>query len=310
MTNDDVSAPVAAPRVLEGGQPGSDPVGPLVPARARDLLGFSVGRVLPSPGLRAVGPFVFLDRMGPTALPPGAGLDVPPHPHIGLATVTYLLEGEIVHRDSLGSEVEIRAGDVNWMFAGRGIVHSERSGAAARARGGSLHGVQCWVAVPTEQEDAPPRFEHHDRGALPERERDGVRVRVVAGHAWDLRAPVTVASPTLFVDLALQAGAAIALPTEHEQRAVFVLGGEVRCGAVDVAVDTLAVLQTGAALQLVARSPARVLLLGGAPLGPRAMWWNFVATDPARIEAAKRAWADDAMGHVPGESERVPLPAR
>lgn len=287
------------------------PIEHVIPARPRDIAGFPVGRVLPSVPRRRVGPFVFLDHMGPVTLGPGAGLDVPPHPHIGLATVTYLFDGEIVHRDTIGSLVRIRPGDVNWMFAGRGIAHSERSDAAWRERGGRIHGLQCWVAVPTEHEHDAPRFEHHDGAALPSITLGGVVLRVVAGNAYGRTSPVGVSSPTLYVDALLPAGAEHAVDDGHEERAVYVVEGEIECGGHRAAAGTLLVLRPGIAASLRAHAASRAMLLGGAPLiGARHMWWNFVATDLARIEQAKDDWRHDRFGTITGEHERIALPER
>lgn len=283
----------------------------VIPARTRDVAGFPVRRVLPAIGCREIGPFVFFDHMGPVALAPGHGMDVPPHPHIGLATVTYLFAGEIEHRDSLGTRQTIRPGDVNWMVAGRGIVHSERSGTEARARGGEVHGIQSWVALSPELEDCAPSFVHHDADALPRIDRDGVTLRIIAGTAYGARSPVPVPSPTLYVDAALTAGASLAIDDEHDERALYVAAGSIACADDDHGPGSMLVLGRGAAIAIAARTDARVLVLGGAPLpGTRRIWWNFVASSQARIDAAKAAWAADALGTIAEERERVPLPSR
>ncbi|HXU71834.1 MAG TPA: pirin family protein [Polyangia bacterium] len=288
-----------------------DPIVSLVlDGRPRDLGGFTVRRLLPSAERRLVGPFIFFDHMGPSELEPGHGIDVRPHPHIALATVTYLFEGEIMHRDSLGSAQPIRPGAVNWMMAGRGIVHSERTPPAVRARGGALDGIQAWVALPTAREADAPRFEHHDAAAIPEVVRDGARLRVLAGTAFGATSPVGVASPTLYVDARLAAGATLALPDEHEERAVYVADGEVRLDGQRFGGGQMLVLRRGVPVTVTAQSAARIMLLGGAPLdGERHIFWNFVASSAARIEEAKADWRAGRFPKVPGDDkEFIPLP--
>jgi redox-sensitive bicupin YhaK (pirin superfamily) len=288
----------------------SDAIELLVRARPRDLGGFVVRRVLPSAQRRMVGPFIFFDHMGPTDLPPGDGLNVRPHPHIALATVTYLFAGEIFHRDSLGSAQAIKPGDVNWMVAGRGIVHSERTAEPLRRTGQHVHGIQAWVALPLSAEDSDPSFAHHPAATLPLVRHDGVAMRVIAGTAFGARSPVAVASPTLYVDVQLERDAALKVPTEHAQRAVYVAEGAIRCGGDTFADGTLLVLRSGAEVELRAQTHARLLLLGGAPLqGERHIDWNFVASSRERIELAKRDWREGRFPKVPGdEDEFIPLP--
>ena len=261
---------------------------------------------------RHVGPFVFLDQMGPVDLPAGTGMDVPPHPHIGLATVTYLFDGEILHRDSLGSEQVIRPGDVNWMTAGRGIVHSERTPAGVRARGGRVHGLQSWVALPLEHEEAQPAFHHHASTSLPEKQEGGVRLRVIAGTAYGLESPVRVFAPTLYVHVLLDAGAEIVVDDGHAERATYVVEGEVEVGGAPRSAGELLVLRQGARATVRAKTAASVMLIGGAPLdGPRHVWWNFVSSSRERIERAKSEWREGRFAMVPGdEVEFVPLPER
>ena len=284
-----------------------------IAGRARDI-GVPVRRILPAPGRRMVGPFIFLDHMGPVAMPPGQGMDVRPHPHIGLATVTYLFEGEIVHRDSLGVVETVRPGDVNWMVAGRGIAHSERTGAELRRRGFALNGIQSWVALPRAHEETAPSFRHHPKASLPAREADGVALRLIAGTLAGLRSPVDVFSPTVYADLAMQSGAEFALPPEHAERAAYVAAGEIAVGGVavedePVAAGTLAVFAAGGTIALRAREASRVMILGGAPMdGERLIWWNFVASSAERIERAKADWKEDRFAPVPGDPERIPLP--
>lgn len=284
----------------------------VIDARPRDLGGFTVRRALPAIGRRTVGPFIFLDQMGPVELLAGHGMDVRPHPHIGLATVTYLLAGEIVHRDTLGTEQTIRPGDVNWMVAGRGVAHSERTGPEVRARGSHVLGLQTWFALPLDREDMAPTFEHHPQRTLPLLERDGATLRVVAGSAYGERAPTGVLSPTLYCHARLVASADLAICDEHVERAVYVIAGEITSEDRAFTTGQLVIWQPGAPAAIHANSDADVMLIGGAPLdGPRLIWWNFVASSQERIERAKQAWRDDRFGHVPGDSEeRIPLPER
>lgn len=290
----------------------------LIRGRATDLGdGMTVLRALPQAALRSVGPFVFVDHIGPAELPAGQGLDVRPHPHIGLATVTWLFDGEIQHRDSLGTVQPIAPGDVNWMVAGRGIVHSERTAPERRNAPVRLHGMQTWLALPAEQEDCAPAFEHHPACTLPRLERDGVHGVVIAGTAFGLRSPVGVFSPTLYCALDLATGARIDLGTEHPERAVYVVDGQLDLDGQALERGTLAVLQPGSDVTLTSAAGARLMLLGGAPLGPRFVWWNLVSSAREKIEAARADWAryGDAaargrFGSVPGEHEFIPLPAR
>ncbi len=292
--------------------PGDSPVVELVvEARARDLGGgFVVRRTLPSPKRRLVGPFIFFDQMGPVQLPPGQGLDVRPHPHIALATVTYLFAGEIEHRDSLGSYQTIRPGDVNWMIAGRGIVHSERSGAEARRNGMRLHGIQSWVALPTQEEEHAPVFEHHARTSLPHLERPGVSLDLIAGSAFGARSPAPVLSPTFYVHALFESGARLLLDSEHEERAVYVVEGSVEIDGQQYGEGVMAILRAGGDVTLRAHGPTRAMLLGGAKLdGERHLFWNFVASSEQRIEQAKSDWRDHKFPLVPGdEQEFIPLP--
>jgi redox-sensitive bicupin YhaK (pirin superfamily) len=279
--------------------------------------GLVVHRALPTAARRAVGPFVFLDEFGPVRMPPGHGMDVRPHPHIGLATVTYLYEGEIVHRDSLGSVQAIRPGEVNWMTAGRGIVHSERSPAAERERGARLWGLQFWVALPLELETCPPAFAHTDAAAIPRAERPGARIAVVLGEAFGLRSPVATSSPLFLADVRLDAGAGVTLDVAHAERAAYVLEGRVTpAGAGEaVAREHLVWFDAGEAATLTAGdTPAHVVFLGGPPLdAPRFLWWNFVASSRDAVLDAQAAWTRQDPAQfppVPGETEHIPLPSR
>jgi redox-sensitive bicupin YhaK (pirin superfamily) len=282
----------------------------VIEPRTRDLGGLTVRRVLPAAVRRMVGPFTFFDHMGPADFGPGQGLDVRPHPHVCLATVTYLFEGEIDHRDSLGSFQTIRPGDINWMTAGQGIVHSERSPQAAREKASRLHGLQLWVALPSVDEEAPPSFHHHPGATLPEIDKGGVRLRVLAGTAYGLTSPVEVRSPLFYVDATLSAGGVLELPTEHAERAAYVVEGALRCGDDTAEQGRMLVFAKGANVVLGTEQPSRVVLLGGAPLdGPRYIEWNFVASSKERIERAKRDWKGGRFPKVPGdEVEFIPLP--
>ena len=282
----------------------------IIEPRLHDLGdGFVVRRVLPFRLRRQVGPFVFFDHFGPVDFAPGRGMDVRPHPHIGLATVTYLYDGAIRHRDSLGSDQVIRPGDVNWMTAGRGIVHSERTPPHERADGQKLHGVQTWLGLPLESQDAEPDFHHHAAATLPEDERDGVRIRVIAGTAFGMESPVRVHSPTLYVDARFAAGSRMILPPEHAERAVYLIDGELSVDGNLLPPERMHVLAEGRDVELVAATASRALICGGAPLdGERMIWWNFVASSRSRIERAKADWSAQRFGQVPGETEFIPLP--
>ena len=286
----------------------------IVPRTADLGDGFHVRRALPSAERRMVGPFVFFDQMGPAALRPGGGLDVRPHPHIGLATVTYLFEGEILHRDSLGSVQPIRPGELNWMTAGRGIVHSERTPQELRAAGPRAWGIQAWVALPRADEEMDPSFAHHGAGTLPLLDEPGVQARVVAGEVDGARAPVALRSDLFYVDVMLERGARFRLPTAPVERAAYAVDGRIAVGtgAQSVVYDAgqLLVFAPRAEIVLEARDGrARVMMLGGEPLdGPRYVWWNFVASSRERIEQAKDDWKQGRFPAVPAEHEFIPLP--
>jgi redox-sensitive bicupin YhaK (pirin superfamily) len=286
----------------------------IIDARTRDLGGFTVGRVLPSPKRRLVGPFIFFDQMGPAVFAPGQGMDVRPHPHIGLATVTYLFEGAIRHKDSLGFEQDIQPGDVNWMTAGRGIVHSERTPPALRETGFAIHGIQSWIALPQSEEQRAPCFKHHPASSLPSVTIDNARRTLIAGSAFHAVSPVDVFSPMFYMDVEAEPGASVYMPQEHEERALYVASGSVLLGGERYEAGKMLVLSAGATVQFTTDTKARVMLLGGAPMeGPRHIFWNFVATSDALIEEAKADWSRyGAPGHrfatVPGETEHIPLP--
>ncbi|HET8995830.1 MAG TPA: pirin family protein [Acetobacteraceae bacterium] len=287
------------------------PVEAVLLPRTHDVGGFEVRRALPAQERRMVGPFVFFDQMGPGEFLVGRGLDVRPHPHIGLSTVTYLFEGEILHRDSLGSRQPIVPGDVNWMTAGAGIAHSERTDPVQRVHSNRLFGIQSWVALPKSAEESAPGFVHHPAATLPLVEHDGVRMRLIAGTGWVLAAPVTVSSPLFYADAELAPNAAVPLPEEHEERAAYVVRGEVAVAGDRFEAGRMLVFRAGDRLALRAGPQgARLLLLGGAAMdGPRYLFWNFVSSSRERIEQAKADWKAGRFGKVPGdETEFIPLP--
>jgi len=282
----------------------------VIDRRERDIGGFPVGRVLPYSKHRMVGPFIFLDHMGPLDLAPGLpkSADVRPHPHIGLSTVTYLFEGEIMHRDSVGSEQTIRPGEVNWMTAGRGITHSERF-EKARARGDRVHGLQAWVALPGEEEETEPRFAHHGPEDLPTYESGGLRARLLAGTAFGAKAKVKISSPLFYVHWTLAAGASAQLPAEYPERAAYVVDGEVEVEGRAFRGGQMLVFKPGEPVLFTASAPATVMLLGGEPVGERFIDWNFVSSSKARLEQAKADWRAGRM-KLPDKDhdEFVPLP--
>jgi redox-sensitive bicupin YhaK (pirin superfamily) len=281
----------------------------LIKPHTKDLGDLTVSRVLPGFPHQMVGPFIFFDHMGPAVFPPGAGIAVRPHPHIGLATVTYLFEGAILHRDSLGVVQRIEPGDVNWMTAGRGIAHSERTAPDDRARGHRLHGIQSWVALPKAHEQAEPAFSHQPKAALPEINLPGVTMRLIVGTAFGKQAPTPTFSPIFYLAVDMQAGSSFSLPPEHEERGVYVVDGDVRIAAEPVAAKHLAVLPAGTTPKVEAATAARLMLIGGEKMdGERFIWWNFVASSRAAIEDAKARWRDKQFADVPGETEFIPLP--
>ncbi|HLL27995.1 MAG TPA: pirin family protein [Xanthobacteraceae bacterium] len=294
----------------EPGDPLScDAIELLIVPRTADLGGFTVRRALPSSRRRMVGPFIFLDHMGPAEFRAGGGVDVRPHPHIGLATVTYLFEGEIVHRDSLGSALPIVPGDVNWMTAGRGIAHSERTAPERRAGGEHLHGLQCWVALPAGDEEMAPAFNHVGGDKLPVVSGEGKTVRVVAGNMLGACSPVATLSDTIFADVSMRAGASLPLDADHEERAVYIVSGEIEIAGDRFSEGRLLVFKPGDRLTVKAARDSRIVILGGATAdGPRHIWWNFVSSRKERIEAAKADWKSGRFAPVPGESEFIPLP--
>lgn len=273
--------------------------------------GFEVGRVLPFSRRRMVGPFIYFDQMGPAELPVGLPeeMDVWPHPHIGLSTLTYLFDGEIMHRDSLGTEQAIRPGEVNWMTAGRGITHSERF-EYARRYGGPMHGIQAWVALPDEAEECAPAFAHHEGLDLPSLDGRGSRGRLVAGRLLGQQASVETRSPLFFVHWELEAGAEVELPAEYPERAVYVVSGVIELAGQRLVAGQLAVLESGQAVAITAFAPSIVIALGGAPVGPRYINWNFVSSSQERIAQARADWSAGRMKLPNLDNERfIPLPA-
>jgi redox-sensitive bicupin YhaK (pirin superfamily) len=277
----------------------------------KDLGGFLVTRVLPQAKMRAVGPFVFFDHMGPADLPPGKGMDVRPHPHIGLATVTYLYSGSILHKDSLGSQQIIKPGDVNWMIAGRGIVHSERTDEVTREKGSRMNGLQVWIGLPLKHEDTEPQFSHYPADQIPTFSKEGVKLTLIAGESMGERSPVTVFSRMFYLDAIFPPASKLTLPTSNMQRGMYVVEGEVKVGNSRVAEGMFVTFTQKLEIQIRTTSGARIALFGGDPLdGPRHVWWNFVASSRDRIERAKKDWKEGRFGQVPGETEFIPLPAR
>ena len=286
----------------------------VIVTRVREIVDdFKVRRALPSPRRRMVGPFIFLDQMGPEVLRAGSGLDVAPHPHIGLATVTYLFEGELMHRDSLGMVQAIRPGEVNWMTAGRGIAHSERTPPEMRRSGSELFGIQSWVALPEKYEESDPAFVHHGTHELPIIEGEGKRVRLIAGSLFGAQSPVQTLSDLFYADITVVEGARLSIPSEHEERAAYIVEGSVELlpDGGTYSAGQLLIFKPGAEIILRAHesSPARMMLLGGAPMdGARHIWWNFVSSSKERIEQAKEDWQAGRFARVPEETEFIPLP--
>ena len=278
--------------------------------RARDLGGFEVRRALPSPRRQMVGPFIFFDQMGPAQFLAGQGIDVRPHPHIGLATVTYLFEGEIFHRDSLGSALAISPGAVNLMTAGRGIVHSERSAAGVRASGQPLFGIQSWMALPKSHEDVQPEFLHIDAAQLPRIDDNGKRVRLIMGSPYGETSPASFPHDSFYAEAVLAPGAVLPLDPTHEERAIYLASGRIGIAGQSFEGGQLLTFKPGDRISILAESNARLMLLGGDPMdGPRYIWWNFVSSSKERIEQAKEEWRQRRFDIVPGDAEEfIPLP--
>ncbi|MDN6874144.1 pirin family protein [Pseudomonas citronellolis] len=276
---------------------------------ADDVEGMPILRALPSAQFRSIGPFVFFDHMLATDFAPGQGMNINQHPHIGLSTLTYLFEGQVQHKDSLGSDQLVLPGDVSWMTAGRGVAHVERTPRALRESGSRLHGLQVWLALPQAEEGREPSYSHHPLASLPQSESLGVRIRLIAGNGFCLVSPVPVLSPTLYADIEMVAGSTLTLSPEHPQRALYLLEGEALLDDDPAPLRQLLVLPEGASPVLSACADCRAVLIGGEPLdGARRMNWNFVASDPALIDEARRRWAAGDWPMVPGERERIELP--
>ena len=285
-----------------------DTIQQLIEPHIQDLGGFQARRLLPSETLTMVGPFIFFDHLGPAVFPPGKGIDVRPHPHINLATVTYLFEGAFMHRDSVGSVQEIRPGEVNWMTAGRGIVHSERSPDAERDRESTLHGIQIWVALPAEHEETAPAFSHYPASDLPAWEIDGVSFVLIAGAAFARTSPVQTFSPLVYLDVQLTPGSQFNLPSEYSEQAIYSVTPGLQIDGEPIPQHRLVLLKPGATVSIAAEAVARCMVIGGEPVGERTKWWNFVSSNPARIDRAKQDWQQGRFDRVPGETELIPLP--
>jgi len=296
--------------VFAAGEPACRPqrgeVDLLITPRSRDLGGFEVRRALPAAERRTVGPFIFFDEMGPASFPPGEGINVRPHPHIGLATVTFLFEGAMLHRDSLGFVQPIEPGAVNLMTAGRGIVHSERTPEPLLGSGQRLHGIQTWMALPEDREEMEPAFAHYPATDLPTLASAGTLTTVIIGEAYGARSPVRVQAETLYLSQRLDAGAATDL-ADAAERAVYVVSGAVRIGACRLEQHRMGVVREGRA-RIEAEQASHVMVMGGQAIGQRHIWWNFVHSSQARIDQAKQAWRDGAFAPVPGDDEFIPLP--
>ncbi|MGL5446505.1 MAG: pirin family protein [Rhabdaerophilum sp.] len=279
--------------------------------RARDIGGFEVRRALPSVGKKMVGPFVFFDQMGPSEFLLGQGLDVRPHPHIGLSTVTYLFDGSIVHRDSLGVVKEITPGALNLMTAGRGVTHSERTGEAARATGQRLYGIQAWAALPKGFEEQNPAFTHHPESDLPRITGEGKRVRIIMGEGYGQSSPVAFPHPAFYAEAILAPGAVLPLDPDYDERAIYTVSGEIDIAGDVFGPGQLLIFKPGDRISILAQSNARLMIFGGEPMdGPRHIWWNFVSSRKERIDQAKADWAAGRFDSVPGESEFIPLPEK
>ncbi|MEM8809994.1 MAG: pirin family protein [Cyanobacteria bacterium P01_G01_bin.38] len=280
----------------------------IIKPETKDLGGFEARRLLPSDQQQMVGPFIFFDHLGPASFPPGKGVDVRPHPHINLATVTYLFEGALLHRDSLGTVQEIYPGEVNWMTAGRGIAHSERTPDRDRTHASTLHAIQTWVALPDDDEETEPWFRHHPAADIPAWEDHGVMITLIAGQAYGHTSPVKTFSPILYLDIQFPTGGTFTLTDEVSERAVYSVTGGLAIDGSPLAQYRLAVLPSTGAVEIAAQTAARCVVIGGEPLGTRHKWWNFVSSRPERIEQAKRDWKAGKFDPVPDEVEFIPLP--
>jgi redox-sensitive bicupin YhaK (pirin superfamily) len=284
------------------------PIRQLLEPEVKDLGGFIARRSLPIPGVQMVGPFIFFDHLGPAVLPAGQGIDVRPHPHINLATVTYLFEGALMHRDSLGTVQEIRPGAVNWMTAGRGIVHSERSPDRDRANPATIHAIQTWVALPEADEETAPAFHHYPATAIPAWREGNASIILIAGQWGDQQSPVPVFSPMLYLDIGFDGSGQVTIPPDYREQAIYAIAAGMTVDGVPLPRHRLAILEPEQAAVVMATSPGRCLVIGGEPLGSRYKWWNFVSSRQARLEQAKADWRNHRFPEVPAETEYIPLP--
>ena len=293
-----------------GNEHACDAIEQVIVPRARDLGGFEVRRALPAQGRQMVGPFIFFDQMGPAEFITSKGIDVRPHPHIGLATVTYLFQGEMWHRDSLGTSMVIKPGEVNLMTAGAGIVHSERETDEAKARRREMFGIQAWLALPKDEEEQAPTFAHHGLGELPRIEGEGKRVRLVLGEAFGARSPVAFSHPTLYAEAVLAPGAVLPLDPFYDERAIFIASGEIDIAGDRFEAGRMLTFRPGDRISILALSQSRLMVLGGDTMdGPRHIWWNFVSSSRDRIAAARADWKAGKFAAVPGDDkEFIPLP--
>ncbi|GAB5501598.1 pirin family protein [Pyruvatibacter sp.] len=292
------------------GNTGCAPIRAVITPKPKDIGGFEVRRVLPSIEARSIGPFVFFDHMGPATLPAGQGIDVRPHPHIGLSTLTWLFDGSLMHRDSIGAVQEIKPGEVNWMTAGSGIVHSERSPDHFRDSDARIEGIQTWHALPAEDEEIDPTFEHYPMEDIPVVDHGGVRVALIAGGAFGMVSPMKVYSETLYADVRMQPGTQFGVPVGVEERALYVVDGEIEVAGDTFGKMQMLVLDQHVTPAITSPHGAHLMLIGGAPIGPRKLWWNLVSTRPERIEQAKQDWQEGRFAKVPGEDEFIPLPEK
>jgi redox-sensitive bicupin YhaK (pirin superfamily) len=286
----------------------SNAIHQLLEPEEKDLGGFEVRRILPNDACQMVGPFIFFDHLGPSVFPAGKGVDVRPHPHIGLATVTYLFDGVLMHRDSLGSVQEIQPGAVNWMTAGHGIVHSERTPDAVRTQEATLHGIQTWVALPADAEETDPWFHHYEAKDLPSWENEGVSLKLIAGHAYGYSSPVQTFSPMIYLEVKLSPNSQFVLPADYSERAIYSMTEKIIVDGVPVEPHRLAILTPGKSVQVSSKAAAHCVVIGGESVGARHKWWNFVSSRPERIEQAKADWQNKRFVEVPLETEFTPLP--
>ncbi len=295
---------------LPGDKRSCEAIEQVIVPRARDLGGFSVRRALPAAGRQMIGPFIFFDQMGPAEFLIGQGIDVRPHPHIGLATVTYLFDGEIVHRDSLGTDMAIRPGALNLMTAGRGIVHSERTAPEERRSGPKLFGIQAWAALPNAHEEVAPAFVHHAESELPRVAGEGKRVRVIMGALYGARSPASFPHECFYAEAVLAPGAILPLDPDYDERAIYIVAGRIDIAGETFEAGRLIVFKPGDRISVLAVDQSRLMLVGGEPMdGPRHIWWNFVSSSKDRIDAAKADWKAGRFEPVPGDAtEFIPLP--